>query len=128
VTNPPNGSSPSNTGLLTGAKAGIGVAILLFIIIVILVVFAWKKRQKKPPSLQRNPKSESQLDHATHPTQAELPLGGHHEKTELPAEIEKLHQPCELSGEYLPHSGPEPQELHSTERYEVDGQDIHKNN
>jgi hypothetical protein len=56
-----------------------------------------------------------------HPNEAELPLGGHHEKTELPAKVETLQKPSELSAN---ERGPVPEthELDSNERYEADGQ------
>ena len=90
-TNPgsiPDNSPPSDSGLSTGAKIGIGVAIPLVLIIVVLIVFAWRRGYKlSVRTAKRLPAGPP------HPREAELPLGGHHEKTELPA----TEEPSELS-------------------------------
>jgi hypothetical protein len=79
----------------------------------------WKKGYKL--SLQGPAKPSSQPADLPHPSEAELPLGGHHEKTELPARVEALQRPSELSANSW---GPVPEahELYSNERYEADGQ------
>jgi hypothetical protein len=53
-------------------------------------------------------------------TETELPQGGRHEKTELPAKVEALEKPKELSANSW---GPVPEahELYTNERYEAEG-------
>lgn len=108
-----NSSSPNNppsahSRLSTGAKIGIGVALPLVAIMVASIVFVWKKGYKL--SLQRTGKT--QPVGPPHPREAELPLGSHYEKTELPVK----EKPGELSGI---SAGPvqEAYELYASERY-----------
>ncbi|KAE9362833.1 hypothetical protein N431DRAFT_391377, partial [Stipitochalara longipes BDJ] len=105
----PNKSPSAHSGLSTGAKIGIGVTLPLVAIIVVLMAFAWKRGYKL--SLRRNVKL--QLMGLPHPREAELPLGGHHEQTELPVK----ENPGELSGT---STGPVPEahELYASERHE----------
>jgi hypothetical protein len=113
-TSKPGPASGSN--LSTGAKVGIVVAIPLVVIILSAIVFAWKMGYKL--SLQRTTKP--QVPEQPHPTEAELPQGGNHEKTELPAKVEALQKPSELSAN---SRGPVPEahELYLNERYEAEG-------
>lgn len=74
--------------LSTGAKIGIGLGVPLGLILLAGLIFLfWKRRSVKQD---------------THPWQAELPQGGHHEKQELkgegnhPVEVSTEEQPSEL--------------------------------
>ncbi|KAF4624558.1 hypothetical protein G7Y89_g13613 [Cudoniella acicularis] len=84
-------------GLSTGAKIGIGVVVPLVAIILVIIVFIGRKGHRKTLAV---------FD--THPTQTELPLGGHHEKSELPVNEEP--------GELAASARSEPHELCGDER------------
>ncbi len=79
----PNKSKPSS-GLIAGAVIGVIVAIALAALAFwYFCVKRKRQRQPKPPSRG-----------APHPKDPELPQGGHHEKTELPADpnhVSELH-------------------------------------
>lgn len=74
------------------------------------MLLAWRKGYKL--SLTRTAKLEAA--DPVHTTHSELPLGGHHEKSELPAKVVALQKPNELSGD---SQGPRPvHELYTNER------------
>lgn len=77
-THPPiEANPPTHKSVLSmGAKIGIGVGIPLFLIVVGALILIWEKGYKL--SFQKPAEADD------YPLETELPLGGHHEKTELP--------------------------------------------
>jgi hypothetical protein len=95
-------TSATSTGLSTAAKGGIGggVAAGALFIIALAVWYSWQKRRSSSTSPDKDPehkKTDGKI------AAAELPLGRHHERSELQA---SPNQVSELTGdqEYRPRS------------------------
>lgn len=92
----------SAAGLSSAAKGGIGggVAAGALLIIVLAVWYFWQKRRSSSTFSDKDPEHKKTDGKVA---AAELPLGGHHEKSELEASPNKV---SELTGdqEYWPRS------------------------